>query len=98
MNIPETLREIADKLSTSLNNDPDFIDIKDIKQGMILESWFCTEYEPTMGNYKKCDTPVEIIKVDGDMIFHSFLNQSTVQIRKRAFFDTCTLLPVTPAS
>ena len=96
MNIPETLREIADKLSEKLNNNPDFIDIKDIKQGMVLQDWFYTEYKPEVGNYAKTLHTYKIIRVDGNMIYIRFGELQGVHIYIPEYFNTCTLVTATP--
>jgi len=96
MNIPETLRDIADKLSEKINCNPNFIDIKDIKQGMVLQDWFYTEYKPEVGNYAKTSHTYKIIRVDANMVYIRFGDLPQIHIYIPENFNTCTLVSDTP--
>lgn len=90
MDIPKTLREIAEKLES--NNNPDFIKPEDIEVGMKLKPWFYTEYTPTKGNYAPCDVYILIKKIDGDIIFWTTSGGTNVNVTTKSHFKEFTLL------
>ena len=76
----------------SLNRDPDFIDVKKLKAGMILQPWFFSEYKPEQGNYSKCTGTRTIRKLDGDLVYSSADDSGYVDVWTAEMFTYYTLL------
>ena len=79
-------KNICEKCKKIINKEPKWY--TDIKVGDKLESWYCCNWEGGDGSWKKRDKIIEILKIDGQLVYWRFNLNAEVQISLIRIFKT----------